>query len=87
MIGKFMVVFWVSLMSEIHSWCEPIGSTLTAMTFKLRDFYRADQTLLLVVGGAITAIALWLLVEAALALRRYRRGKVVAALDIALPPD
>ena len=36
MIGKLTVVFWVSLMSEIHPLCESSGSTLTAMTLVLR---------------------------------------------------
>lgn len=48
-------------------------STLTAMAFKLREFYAAGHTLLLVVGSIITVIAVWLIVEAALALLRYRR--------------
>jgi carbon starvation protein len=50
-------------------------STLTAMAIKLRDFFVREQTLLLVVGGCITLIAVWLVVEAGLALRRYRRER------------
>src|SRR4051794_22026674 len=31
MIGRLTVVFWVSLMSLIHEWCDSTGSTLTAI--------------------------------------------------------
>ncbi len=57
-------------------------STLSAMTFKLRDFYRQDNILLLVLAAIITSIALWLVVEAFLALARYRREGKVEGLDI-----
>jgi carbon starvation protein len=50
-------------------------TTLAAMFFKLRDFVRQGQIMLLVVGGCITLTAAWLIVEAALALRRYRHGE------------
>jgi len=46
--------------------------TLVAMTFELRGFLAARRFLLLAVGGAITVIAVWLVVEAVLAVRRYR---------------
>jgi carbon starvation protein len=57
-------------------------STLVAMAVKLRDFHREGQTVLLVVGGGITLIAVWLVVEAFLALRRYRREGPVESLDV-----
>jgi carbon starvation protein len=60
-------------------------STLTAMTFKLGDFLAAGQWLLLVVGSCITLIAVWLVIEAGLALRRYRREERVVGLDVPLP--
>jgi carbon starvation protein len=60
-------------------------STLVAMAVKLSDFHSEGQTVLLVVGGCITAIALWLVVEAMLALRRYRREGAVDSLDVTLP--
>ena len=41
-----------------------------------------SKTVLLAVGGAITLIALWLVVEAFLALRRYRREGAVESLDL-----
>jgi carbon starvation protein len=60
-------------------------STLVAMAVKLSDFARQGQTVLLVVGGCITGIAVWLVVEAFLALRRYRREGPVDSLDVTLP--
>jgi carbon starvation protein len=62
-------------------------STLTAMVFKLRDFLGGGQHLLLVVGGAITVIAVWLVVEAGLALLRYRREGRVDDLEIRQPGE
>lgn len=59
--------------------------TLTAMTLKLRDFLERGETLLLIVGGCITVIAIWLVVEAALALRRFRRDGRVDELDVPVP--
>ncbi len=49
--------------------------TLTAMGWNLVELVREGQVLLTAVAGAITAIALWLAVEAALALRRDRRAR------------
>jgi carbon starvation protein len=60
-------------------------STLVAMAVKLSDFHREGQTVLLVVGGCITLIAVWLVVEAVLALRRYGREGPVDSLDVTLP--
>jgi carbon starvation protein len=57
-------------------------STLTAMTLKLRDFLRQGETMLLVVGACITLIAVWLVIEAALALRRFVREGKTDSLDI-----
>jgi carbon starvation protein len=62
-------------------------STLVAMFLKLRDYASAGQDLLLYVGICITVIALWLMVEAVLALRRYRRGQTTDDLDIPLPRE
>jgi carbon starvation protein len=60
-------------------------TTLIAMGSKLLSFWRDGNNILLFVGGAITLIALWLVVEAALAIRRYTRTPPVESLDIALP--
>jgi carbon starvation protein len=62
-------------------------STLVAMGLKLRDYATQGQNLLLYVGACITLIAIWLLVEAVLALLRYRRGQTTDDLDIPIPPD
>jgi hypothetical protein len=58
------------------------------MVVKLAEFYAKGQWLLLVVGGCITTIAVWLVVEATLALVRYRREGCREGLDVALstPP-
>jgi carbon starvation protein len=61
--------------------------TLTAMAIKLEDFFAKGQWLLLIVGGCITTTAVWLVVEAALALRRYRREDRQVGLEVALPPE
>ena len=59
-----------------------MATTVTAMVLKLRDYLLQGQTLLLVIGGCITLIAGWLVVESALALRRYRRGERTDELEI-----
>jgi carbon starvation protein len=60
-------------------------TTLIAMTTKLLQFWRNDNNTLLFVGGAITFIALWLVVEAALAVARYLRTPDEESLDVQLP--
>jgi carbon starvation protein len=60
-------------------------STLTAMTLKLVDYWTGRQWLLLVLGGCILMIAIWLVVEAMLAVRRYRKGDTTDALEIRVP--
>ncbi len=55
------------------------------MAIKLEDFATSGQWLLLGVGSAITLTAVWLVVEAGLALRRYRRGERNPGLEIPLP--
>jgi carbon starvation protein len=60
-------------------------TTLVAMSSKLRSFAAAGSSTLLAVGGAITAIAVWLVIEALLAVRRYAKEPPVEELDIALP--
>ena len=57
-------------------------STLAAMAIKLHDFYRAGNVVLLAVGGAITAIAIWLVIEALLAVLRFRKSPRTDDLDI-----
>jgi carbon starvation protein len=60
-------------------------TTLTAMGIKLVAYARSGNITLLTVGGAISVIAVWLVVEAFLAVRRYSRTPPVEALDITLP--
>jgi carbon starvation protein len=57
-------------------------TTLFAMANKLRVFAAEGNATLLVVGGIITGIAVWLVIEAMLALRRYWRSEPVTDLDI-----
>ena len=45
------------------------------------------NTTLLVVGGIISFIAVWLVVEAILALWRYSRSEPVESLDVVLPDE
>ncbi len=60
-------------------------TTLVAMVNKLRVFWSEGNLILLFVGGAITLIAVWLIVEAALAIRRFARAPAERSLDVALP--
>ena len=60
-------------------------TTLVAMITKLVSFWKDENNTLLVVGGAITLIALWLVVEAVLAVVRYSRAPAEENLDIVLP--
>ncbi|HXV65025.1 MAG TPA: carbon starvation protein A, partial [Vicinamibacteria bacterium] len=54
-----------------------IATTIVAMTLKMSDFYRSGNVLLLVMGGGILGLALWLVVEALLRLGRLR-GRAVS---------
>ena len=60
-------------------------TTLIAMTTKLISFWRDGNNTLLFVGGAITFIALWLVVEAVLAVRRIIKAPAEKNLEIVLP--
>ena len=60
-------------------------TTVIAMTNKLRSYAADGNTTLLVVGGIISFIAVWLVVEAVIALRRYSRSEPVESLDVAMP--
>ncbi len=62
-----------------------MATTLIAMTSKLLSFWRDGNSTLLFVGGSITFIALWLVVEATLAILRYARTPPETNLEIALP--
>jgi carbon starvation protein len=60
-------------------------STLAAMSIQLAEFFAQGQYLLAVVGCCITLIAIWLVVEAAVALLRYRHEGRRESVDIPLP--
>jgi carbon starvation protein len=62
-------------------------TTVIAMANKLRAYAADGNTTLLVVGGIITGIAGWLVVEAVIALRRYRRSPATAGLDVEMPEE
>ena len=57
-------------------------STLSAMSVNLTEFWRAGEWTLFVTGLVILALALWLTVEAAVAVRQYRRAPVVEDMDV-----
>ena len=57
--------FWVTLLPMIFL----LGVTLYAMILKARDFYRAHNWPLLIVGLLLLSLALWLVLEAILRLR------------------
>ena len=60
-------------------------TTVIAMANKLRTYAAAGNTTLLVIGGIISFIAVWLVIEAVLALWRYSRSAPVEGLDITMP--
>ncbi|MEJ2583364.1 MAG: carbon starvation CstA family protein, partial [Acidobacteriota bacterium] len=62
-------------------------TTLVAMTTKLLSFWRDGNYTLLFVGGIISFIALWLVVEAVVAVRRFMRTPPEESLDIAMPEE
>ena len=57
-------------------------STLSAMSVNLTEFWRDGEWTLFVTGLVILALALWLTVEAAVAVRQYRRAPVVEDMDV-----
>jgi carbon starvation protein len=59
-----------------------LASTMAAMVAKLRDFWNARDWVLFGTGALLLVIAIWLAVEASLAVRRYRREAVVESLEI-----
>ena len=58
--------------------------TLSAMTSNLIDFWTAGQWMLLITGGLILALALWLTVESGIAVRNYQRNPSIEELEIDL---
>ena len=62
-----------------------MATTVIAMTNKLRSYAAEGNTTLLVVGGIISFIAAWLVIEAVIAVYRYSRSEPVESLDVVLP--
>jgi carbon starvation protein len=60
-------------------------TTVAAMGIKLVSFAKTGNLTLLTIGGAISVIAVWLVVEAVLAVVRYSRTPAEENLDIVLP--
>ena len=61
-----------------------LASTLTVMSVNLNGFWSARQWLLFATGATIFLLALWLTVEAAVAVYRFRRQPVIEGLDVEL---
>ena len=57
-------------------------STLTVMSVNLTDFWSAGQWLLLAPAATIFTLAVWLVVEAVLAVARFRRNPVLDGLEV-----
>ena len=57
-------------------------STLTVMSTNLAGFWSAGQWLLLAPAATIFTLAVWLVVEAALAVVRFRRNPVLDGLEV-----
>ena len=57
-------------------------TTLTVMGTNLADFWVAGQWLLLATGATIFTLAVWLTLEAALAVVRFRRNPVLDGLEV-----
>ncbi len=61
-------------------------STLSGMGSNLVEFWRTGQTTLLVTGGVIFGLALWLTGEACVAVGRFRRVGTTEDLEVQFAP-
>ena len=61
-------------------------STLSAMSINLAEFWTDAQWTLLITGTAILALAVWLAVEAWIAVRLFRRGGGTEPLEVSFRP-
>ncbi len=59
-----------------------LATTLSAMGINLVEFYDTRQLSLLGTGGVVFTLAVWLTIEAGIAVRRYRLAPVVEGLDV-----
>ena len=62
-------------------------STLTAMASNLLGFAQQGEWILLLTGGVIFVLAVWLVAEAWLAVRRYRQQPPVDSLEVRFAPN
>lgn len=60
-------------------------ATLTAMVMNLIEFWKQGILVLLITGGVLFILAVWLTIEAALAVRRYRNEPPVETLEVRFP--
>ena len=79
------------IMSTVIPMLFMLASTLIAMTSNLFDFLINRQWMLLTTGIIIFGLALWLLIEAIIAVAQFRRNPAYEDLEIRLgnshPPD
>ena len=59
-----------------------MASTMLAMVSNLAEFWASHQWILLGTGAVIFALAVWLAVEAVLAVRLFRRQLVTEGLEV-----
>ncbi len=64
-----------------------LASTFVAMLGNLRTHLAAGNATLAVIGALLLVVALWLVLEAALAVRRARKGRPAAGWEVPLPPS
>ncbi len=62
-----------------------LAATLTAMVINMFRFWEEGILVLLVTGGVLFALAVWLAIEAAVAVRRYRSEPPVDTLEVRFP--
>ena len=59
-----------------------LATTLSAMGINLVEFYDTKQLTLLGTGGVVFTLAVWLTIEAGIAVHHYRQAPVVEGLDV-----
>lgn len=63
-----------------------LASTLVAMGVNLVEFWSTGQLALLLTGAIILALAVWLALEAGLAVLRYRRNPIREGMEVRFEP-
>ena len=64
-----------------------LASTLLAMVSNLLDFWSSRDLMLLITGGTVLVLALWLVVEAWLAVGRHRKHPVIEGMEVEFKKD